>query len=161
MVLPASPLPSSSSIPTYLVDSFTGGGLETWIRRSKHWQHLCVSNGEGEAGEDRENGGENWGKGKAQEPRLKREWEGSWRGYLRSGTYPSPSTVSFPHNLQSPHSPPLLFLFFDHAAAAHKAQELHFETESRWWVQVAGCRRCQTQPNSVWLTARHDTCSTV
>lgn len=25
---------------TYLVDSFTGSGLETWIRRSKHWQLL-------------------------------------------------------------------------------------------------------------------------
>lgn len=62
-------LPSSlpSSIPTYLVDSFTGGGLETWIRRSKHWQHLCVSNGEGEAEEDRENRGRELREGKAQE----------------------------------------------------------------------------------------------
>lgn len=71
------------------------------------------------------------------------EWEGSRRGYSRSGTYPQPSIVSPtpPH----PQPVPLIascFIFafsaLDNAVTAYGALELLFEPEVddgfKWWV---------------------------
>lgn len=85
-----------------------------------------------------------------------REWEGSQKGYSRSGTYPQPSIVSptRPHTRQA--LDPLFHFCFRGpwrcSNCLRKAGTALWDW-SRWWVQVAGCRRCQTQPNSVWLTA--------
>ncbi len=61
------------------------------------------------------------------------EWEGSQRGYSRSGTYSQPSIVS-PSSHQ-PHDPLIASCFIfassalDHAVTAYGALELLFEPE--------------------------------